>query len=173
MLVGRGLVLRKHSPDDAARMFACVDRDRARLSKYLPWVPTMRTLQDEVEYVRHTHLMWKELKEFDYSIVTDAGHYVGNIGAHTVHWESERCEIGYWIAAGFEGRGLLSSALRALEKALFESGFRRIEIRCLAENTRSVAVAERNSYVLEGTLRARTKMGDRYLDELIFAKLRT
>jgi RimJ/RimL family protein N-acetyltransferase len=173
MLLGDGVVLRRHSLDDAAKMFECVNADRERLGRYLPWVKHTLSTQDEIDYIRMTHQKWAACSEFDFSMHDDEGRYVGNIGVHSISWESERCEIGYWLAGPFEGRGLMSAAVRALEDALFELGFNRVEIRCEPSNRRSAAVPIRNGYTSEGTLRQYSKDGETYRDSMVFSKLRS
>ena len=31
---------------------------------------------------------------------------MGNLGVHTIAWESRCCELGYWILGDFEGQWL-------------------------------------------------------------------
>lgn len=172
MLIGAKVVLRKHALEDAPRIFKAVDEDRARLSQFLPWVMDLRTVQDETDYIRITHTKRADCVEFDYSILTNAGEYAGNIGVHGIRWAYERCEIGYWLVKKFEGRGILSAALATLERALFDHGFHRIEIHCDPLNARSAAVPKRNGYVLDGTLRQNVKRDGEYRDSHVFSKLR-
>jgi RimJ/RimL family protein N-acetyltransferase len=91
---------------------------------------------------------------------------------HTISWTHESCEIGYWIAKEFEGRGYISETVKLLEDTLFQLGFHRIEIRCSSTNQRSAAVPKRLGYRHEGTLIAHQKEFGQWRDTLIFAKLR-
>ena len=82
---------------------------------------------------------------------------MGNLGVHTIAWESRCCELGYWILGDFEGRGYMSEAIIALESVLFELGFQCLEIRCDALNQRSAKLPQRLGYTLEATLRTELK----------------
>ena len=172
LILGEGVVLRRPEPDVAGEIFAAIDSDRERLRRFLPWVDTTRTLQDELEYIKFVHDQWRQLITFDFAIFNGAKDYVGNIGVHSISWPNERCELGYWVAGPFEGKGFISAAVRVLEKTLFEHGFHRIAIRCSTENLRSAKVPERNGYVREGTLRGDIKLADKFHDTLVFSKLR-
>lgn len=155
-------------------MFLCVDQDRERLRKFLPWVDGTRTLEDEKAYIQMTLEKWESGQLFDYSIYLKAdGAYLGNVGIHSIFWEHDRCEIGYWILGRFEGQGYMSEAVRALEATCFETGFHRVEIRCSSKNVRSASIPERLGYRHEGTLREDSLEKGVRRDTLVFAKLRT
>jgi ribosomal-protein-serine acetyltransferase len=47
----------------------------------------------------------------------------------------------------------------------------RVEVRAAPENARSRAIPERLSFTQEGTLRQVERVGDRYLDNVIYAML--
>ncbi len=70
-------------------------------------------------------------------------------------------EIGYWIAAGHQGRGYVSEAVSALIRVAFQlAKVRRVEIHCDPANARSWAVAARLGFRHEATLEARLASPD-------------
>lgn len=173
LIVSPRVSLRKHTLDMAEVMFRAVDRDRGRLAEFLPWVPRIQTVEDEKDYIQRTWKRWEIGDLYDYSVLRSSdGKYLGNIGIHDVSWEHERCEIGYWILGEFEGQGYMSAAVAALEKACFDLGFHRIEIRCSSANERSAGVPKRGGYRLDGVLRQNRKEHGQFRDTLIFAKLK-
>ena len=97
---------------------------------------------------------------------------MGNLGVHTIGWESRCCELGYWTLGDFEGRGYMSEAIIALESVLFELGFQCLEIRCDALNRRSARLPQRLGYTLEATLRTELKESLAYRDTMVFTKRR-
>jgi hypothetical protein len=50
-LVGSRIVLKKHEEDLASTMFSYVEKDRRRLGQFLPWVPFIKTVEDELNYI--------------------------------------------------------------------------------------------------------------------------
>ncbi|MGN9776976.1 GNAT family N-acetyltransferase [Micromonospora sp. H33] len=65
------------------------------------------------------------------------------------------CEVGCWLEPAAEGRGLVSRAVtRLVDWAVHERGIQRVEWRCNARNERSIAVARRLGFSLDGTLRS-------------------
>ncbi len=166
--------LRKHALSDAETIFKAVNANRARLEKFLPWVGLIQTLEDEIGYVKGALEKWEALESFDFGMyVQESGEYLGNIGVHTISWQHERCELGYWIIGKHEGHGYVSESVSALEKELFAIGFNRVEIRCSSFNQRSAGVPKRLGYLLEGVLRQDEKDETGYSDTMIFGKLRS
>jgi ribosomal-protein-serine acetyltransferase len=80
-------------------------------------------------------------------------------------------EIGYWIDAGHEGRGIVTRSASALRDLGFGIGLARIELRAATANTRSRRVAERLGFTLEGVLRAALPLGPARLDAALYAQL--
>lgn len=164
------ILLKKHELTNAQLMFACVDKDRHRLGKFLPWVEYNNSVEDQENYLKHTHETWKNKTMFDYGIYLASGEYLGNIGVHSLRWDHDACEIGYWISSQFEGKGYISSALQVLEAYLFREGFNRIQIKCSNLNAKSFAVPERNHYCYEGLSRQDTIEQGAYRDTKTYAK---
>ncbi len=102
-------------------MFQFVDRDRERLGRFLPWVPSVQSTEDEENYIRRTWESWEKQSMFDYGIfLTGPGApaYAGNIGVHSLSWPNRRAELGYWIGGPHEGHGYVTEAVQALEGVL-------------------------------------------------------
>lgn len=168
------IVLRRHSLELADQMFRYVDQDRKRLREFLPWVDSTRTINDEISYIRMTQEKWDHHSLFDYGIYRiEDSLYMGNCGVHSIAWENDRCELGYWILGAFEGQGFMSESVRALEKILFEVGFNRVEIHCSSLNLRSANIPQANAYRLEGIQKQDVIENGKYRDTFIFAKLRS
>lgn len=172
-LVGARILLKQHELPLALTIFQKVEQDRARLGQFLPWVEQIKTEADEANYIRSTFLQWQEGKAFEYGIfLKDTMEYLGNAGAHTISWEDDRCELGYWLSSAAEGKGYMAEAVGLLEVELFRLGFHRIEIRCNSRNLRSAAVPKRSGYVLEGVLREDVvELGERR-DTMVWSKLK-
>jgi len=173
LVEGNRLILRKHQLEDAALMFESIERDRERLSRFLPWPPHIKNVDDELAYLKDTHRWWSAQTLFDYGLFRKEDQlYMGNLGVHSIQWQHDCCELGYWILSDFEGGGFMAEAVGALEGVLFEVGFYRIEIRCDVDNHRSAQLPKRCGYRLDGTLRSAMRVPSGYRDTLVFSKLR-
>ena len=133
--------------------FAAIEKDRVRLSRFLPWVDFTKSEKDSEHYLEQCLKNRENFDGFDYGIYLKNGDFIGNIGLHTVSRASARAELGYWIAGEHEGKGYISEAVRALSAGCFDAHFHRLEIRCNAENFRSDHVARAAGFLLEGELR--------------------
>jgi RimJ/RimL family protein N-acetyltransferase len=81
-------------------------------------------------------------------------------------------EIGYWSAADFRGRGLMTEALVVLSRWAFdEVGLRRLELRVDPRNTASRRLGERAGFRVEGTLRQRSLHRGRPVDDVVLGLL--
>lgn len=170
---GKRIFLKKHDINLAGVMFSYIEKDRERLQRFLPWVPFVKTVEDEVKYIKDTHRFWEDNARFDFGIFRkDDDVYMGNIGVHGIHWDNCCCEAGYWILGDFEGAGYVSEALKILENYIFSIGFNRLEVRCSSANDRSAKVPISGGYVFEGVLLENVLEHQKFRDTLIFAKLK-
>ena len=162
--------LRLLEPGDAAELYALVAAERERLARWMPWAAG-QDLEGTREFIAGTRRQVADDDGLTTAIVA-GGRIAGTIGFHAVDRVARSTSIGYWIAAEFEGRGLVTRAVRAyVDHAFGAWGLNRVEIRAATGNARSQAVAERLGFTREGVLREAERVGDRYLDSVVFSVL--
>jgi len=79
---------------------------------------------------------------------------VGSMGLHYLDRPGGSTEVGFWLQRAYQGRGLVTRAMRGLERHFFEA--RRLDhvaIGSVPGNARSEAVARRLGYAPEAVLR--------------------
>ena len=82
-------------------------------------------------------------------------------------------EIGYWLGRAFWGRGIASSAVRAVTEHAFEQfDLNRLHAGVFAWNPTSARVLEKAGYQLEGRLRSAIVKDGRLMDGLLYAIVR-
>jgi ribosomal-protein-serine acetyltransferase len=165
--LGDGIEVRFLEPDDAEAVFAVVDANRDRLRPWMSWVdPTLGPADTRafIERVRATGI------EDGLGIYVD-GAYAGGIGLRADEVNGD-AEIGYWIGAAHEGKGLVTRACRALiDRAFGDLGLHRVTIRAAPDNTRSRAIPERLGFREEGVLREAGKSALGHHDLVVYGLL--
>ena len=96
----------------------------------------------------------------------------GQIGYNFFDRENHRTEIGYWLGASFQGKGLITMASTALINNAFDRlDIQRIEIKCCTENLKSRKIPEKLGFKLEGIARNAEWLRDRFCDLAVYAML--
>jgi ribosomal-protein-serine acetyltransferase len=166
---GYRLVLRRR--DDVAAVHALTMRNLDRLRRWEPWAQAEQTpasTRTFTDFVLALHDQGKTVP----GLLEHEGDPVGSVSLK-IDTTTQIGELGYWIDAGHEGRGVVTRAAAALRDAGFERGLARIEIRAATGNTRSRAVAERLGFRLEGVLRQALPVGPQRLDVALYGRLPT
>jgi len=157
----------RHAP----AIYKVVDRERAHLRKWLPWVDKTLKPDDTLQFIRASLLQFANNEGFAAGIWCGE-EYAGAIGTHKLDWLNRKVEIGYWIARKFQGRGIMTDACRRVTNHAFEEwALNRVEIHCAPGNTKSCAIPERLGFQFEGVLRKAQLLRTKYLDTNIYAML--
>lgn len=168
--VGDGVELRPLRLEDAEPVYYLVAANRERLAEWLPWVPSMQSAADEAAFIRSGHGAIEAGTGLSCAIVVDRV-VVGTMGC-VITPQSRSAEIGYWIAEGFEGRGIVTRAARALTTFLVtDLDLHRVVIRAATDNARSRAVPERLGFMHEGTQRHAEILNGNFFDLEVYSIL--
>jgi ribosomal-protein-serine acetyltransferase len=156
-------------PSDAEEIFAIVGRHRASLGEWLTWIDATRTPADARRYAQFAQVQFESRVAFDYAL-RFGGAIVGAIGIHGIDWAHRSAQMGYWISPEATGKGIVTRAAAALTAHAFTHlDMHRLEIRCVVQNRKSRAVAERLGYIHEGTLADAYLLHGRFRDISLYA----
>ena len=149
------LVLRSPQPGDGAELNAAILETFDELHVWMPWASQRPTLDDSEENVRRAHAKWILREDLRLSIFDRAsGKLAGSTGLHRINWDLPSFEIGYWLRKSFMGTGYATESTNALTRYAFQQlKAKRVEVRCNAQNERSLAVFKRLAFEYEGCLR--------------------
>jgi ribosomal-protein-serine acetyltransferase len=162
--------LRLLAESDAEELHALIEANRARLIPWMPWAAG-QDLEGTREFLRIARRQVDDNNGVQTAIVCGQ-HIVGVIGFHAVNWAHRSTSIGYWLDEKHEGQGTMTRAVQTLvDHALSVWMLNRVEIRVASENARSRAIPERLGFREEGTLRQAERIGDRYLDSVVYSVL--
>lgn len=174
-LLGPRVLLRPLHPGDAPAVWEAVEESRERLAAWMPWVVTLRSLEDERAVIEGMHARWLLREDLTVGIFDRAtGRFLGGTGLHKINWDLRIFEIGYFIRTSAEGRGYVTEAVQLLTRCAFDLlRANRVEMYVDPRNVRSARVPERLGFVLEGTLRRVRAGGDGHpTDRCVFALIR-
>lgn len=165
--VNSNLVLRPPRITDAEDLFALLESCRTYLRRWLPWVDEVRSALD----FRH----WVESgipgEEYRWMIVYK-GMIVGVIDITSLGSPDNFCELGYWLSAKMQGRGIVTKSCgEIINYAFGKLGLNRVQIRVATGNIKSRAIPERLGFTCEGILRQSGLVNGEYHDRAMYSLL--
>ena len=172
LAVRPGLSLELANPAEAAAYFALVERNLPRLARWEPWANEPQTPAG----VR-VFLAW-QAQGFNAGTLVPLlmrldGQLVGSCSAR-IEAADATAEIGYWVDAAQEGKGVAAASVEALVGYLLGRGdIARVQARTAVDNTRSRALLNRLGFSFEGVLRGSQRLAGRHVDMAMYARLAT
>ena len=170
MLSTERLELRRFRPEDAAAFAAY--RSDPEIARFQSWevpYPQERAAALIAEFGTDdpTAPGW-----FQYAIeLRSEQALIGDIGVN-LDDNLMQAEIGFTLAAAYQGRGYALEAVRAILDHLFtERGLRRVAAECDARNVRSATLLERAGFRPEGRRLSSTYLKGEWTDDLLFGLL--
>jgi ribosomal-protein-serine acetyltransferase len=169
--VAPGIEIRLFQPEDAPAVFAAVERNRAWLREWLPWVDSTHSPDDVGAFITKVREQYANQQGPQGGIWVE-GELRGGFGVHPIDWAHRNCSIGYWIEEAFAGHGIVSRSCIAMLNHLFdELHVHRVEIRCGTGNFRSCAIPQRLGFQREGVAREAEWVGGRWIDLVVWSML--
>jgi ribosomal-protein-serine acetyltransferase len=157
----------------AEGVFRVIDRDRAHLRQWLPWVDSTLSADDTREFIRCSLEQYAKGESLVAGI-WQAGCLAGIVSFVEISPANRSAMIGYWLGGEYEGKGIMTRACEALiDYGFGELGLNRIVIRASTDNMRSQAVPLRLGFTREGVARQAEWLNDRFLDMIVYSMLRS
>jgi ribosomal-protein-alanine N-acetyltransferase len=175
VLLSSGVVLRSLREDDAAAMLDVHVRNREHLAPYeFPRPESFFTLDGQRDRMRS--IVAKEQAGELVSGVMISGDAVVGFACLTRITPAPLCgaDLGYWLDADAQGRGLAGLAVAHLLEVARERGLHRIEAATSPDNLPSQRVLTRNGFVHYGTAHSHLFLNggwqDSHLYELVLSE---
>jgi RimJ/RimL family protein N-acetyltransferase len=157
------LLLRCYQLSDAPVLTQAVADNRERLRDNFR--DRVQSVCSEAE--AETFIVWKK-KQWDarealhFGIwLKDEHQYVGEVCLKDLEWSVPKSDVGYYVVQHFEGKGIVTEAVKEILPLAFDLlQIRKLQIRCAVDNLRSQQVAERCGFKVEGVLRNDTVRRD-------------
>ncbi len=163
--------LRTYEEEYAEAVFAVVNQNREYLREWLPWVDSNVSVEDTREFIGRGLVQQANDDGFQAGIWYQ-GRFAGGIGYHYIDRLNRKTEIGYWLDASLQGKGLMTRACKVMiSYAFHEHGLNRVEILCASGNVRRRAIPERLGFTQEGVLREASWLYDHFIDSVVYGML--
>jgi ribosomal-protein-serine acetyltransferase len=155
----------------AEELTALVRRDLAHLRPWMPWATERYSVEDAREFIRRQIRQYADDQGFA-TLIYFRERVAGSIGYNNIDWSNRKTDIGYWLGAAYQGRGLMTRSCRALVGHAFkELRLNRVEIYCAVDNRRSRRIPERLGFKVEGTHRQAEWVHDHFKDLVSYSAL--
>jgi len=163
-----GLELRQLEPADAGELFALIDRHRAKLREWLPWVDATAKLADTEKYIAETRRDFAATRAYTCGIWSD-GRLVGVIGQNRIDWAHRIAFPFYWLAPDSEGRGIMTQCFRAvIDDSFAQLQVRQVVIAVATGNLRAQRLPAKLGFKQVSTLKKAEWLYDHHVDHFIY-----
>lgn len=136
-----------------------------RLARWEPWAEKPFDVVHAATEGRMDEHLFSEGRELPL-VILHRGRVVGSV---TGYLDGVMAEVSYWIDGEYEGRGIVTRAVRRLAAELVGRGAGCIYARIVAGNLRSRAVVERLGFAQVGVVTDGARFERRTEDVLVFA----
>lgn len=166
------IVLRRFTDEDAHLAIAM------GADPYIPLIgslPAHPTTQQALEWIQRQHDRLQEGAGLSFAIAdAESDEALGTIGLWLRNLSAGRATVGYSVGPAHRGRGVASSALRALVTFVWTiPTLHRVELYIEPWNVGSIRVAEAAGCRREGLLRSHQEIGGARRDMLLYATTRS
>lgn len=156
----------------AEELYHLTVANRKHLREWLPWVEDVRSTEDTKAFIRSALRHYVDNGSWNCGIWYH-GQLAGVVSFHPIDWTNRSTSLGYWLGQSFEGKGLMTRAVRvAVNHAFRDLKLNRVEIRCAAGNDRSCAIPERLGFKKEGVLEQSQWLYTKYVDLIIYGMVK-
>jgi PhzF family phenazine biosynthesis protein len=166
MSLGGGLTLRQPELEDAEELYATVDKNRAYLRQWLPWLEYNTEAAHSAEFIATSRQQAAQGVTLNL-LICQEGEIAGIVGFNLINQVNKSGQIGYWLAEGHQGRGIMHRSVRAIMQYGFqELGLNSLMIAAAMENAKSRAVARQLGFHELGIDPQAEWLYDHYVDHV-------
>ena len=155
--------------EDASELFTLVDDNRQYLRKWLPWLDTNMSVNDELDFIEISR---KDRLKGNSGVwlIKENNNSIGSISINWIDWDNKSCGLGYWICESKIGNGIVTRCCESMiENLISINGIHRFVIEVAINNNSSRKVAERLGMRLEGVIKDRELLYGKYVDAAMYA----
>ena len=141
--------------EDASELFALVDDNRQYLRKWLPWLDSNVSVNDELDFIEISR---KDRLQGSSGVwlIKENNILIGSISINWIDWDNKSCGLGYWLSEDKTGNGIVTRCCHSMiEDLISNNKIHRFVIEVAINNYSSRKVAESLGMRLEGIIKDR------------------
>lgn len=161
--------LRPYTMADEMNLITCINRPQIEKDTVIdiPWVLNHGGWW--ISFVLEAAKK-RPIPEIHFVIEID-GVFAGSVAV--INIDGHKGELGYWLAEGFSGQGIMTEAVEKVCEYVFSKmPLVRIFAPVLTHNESSAKVLKKNGFECEGTFKRYYKKNGKYIDAWIYAKIK-
>ena len=171
--IAKSLKIRMLETKDSKELFDVVTENRSHLREWLPWLDYNTKSKDSEAFIEITQKQYLKDKSFQCGVFYNNS-LVGMCGFHPINYGNNSVTIGYWLAKGHEGKGIITKCSEFfINYAFQELKLNKVCIPVAEKNIKSRAVAERLGLINEGLEREAEVLYGKYVNHIRYSILRS
>src|SRR5690625_3331021 len=111
--------MRMLSVKDAEDLFRITDRSRQYLRNWLSWIDDLTSVNDSISFIKNGFQVYAERTAITAGVFYKTK-LVGIAGFNYFDWKNRIGQVGYWLSKEYQGRGIITRAVKALTDYAFE-----------------------------------------------------
>ncbi len=165
------LLLRQITPADVNEIFAL--RSNTDVMKYVAR-PLCKNLDEAMALINMIEQKLRTNEGINWAItIKGSNTLIGFIGHYRIKWEHYRSEIGYMVSPEFQGKGIISEAV----KLIVDYGFNEMKMHSLEavidpDNIASARVLEKNGFIKEAHFKQNEFFDGKFIDTVVYSLLK-
>lgn len=160
------------APGHARALASLVESNIEHLHAYLPAVTALASIEAAQAHLQTASARAQQGDAYEWHLFMGKN-LCGAIRVKDIDHADRKANIGYFIGSQFQGKGIVTSSVRAVLSHCFDSlGLNRVELHCAVGNKPSMRVAERLGFTHEGLLRQDKFLNGVFVDQHVYALLR-
>lgn len=170
-LTSQNILLRPYQIIDIEPLYEAARSSINEVYTWLPWCHPDYSIEESGIWVASQIEAWKNDIEYSFCILdSTTGEFFGGCGLYQINKLHNTANLGYWVKTEKVNMGIASNAAKlAVQFAINELKFTRIEILTAKENFSSQKVAKKIGATKEGILRNRLVLHGQPIDAVCFS----
>jgi ribosomal-protein-serine acetyltransferase len=163
--------IRSISIEDAQNYFQFVNSNKERIEKYFSNVVTANNdIASTMSFITERLALFEKAELLSFIVYDNlTKQIIGSIFVKNFDRNVQKCELSFFIDQNYEGKGITTKAIALMTNHCFlHLGINKVFLRIADDNISSKRVAEKNGFVVEGTLRQDFKTPDGQLIDIVY-----